>query len=227
MDAHDRLARLPRSSRLTGLVARFTMVGIGGIVVIGLLLALATGVGKGEPVFELMAMLIAVLLAIPGGFLAYRSIHRYWSRTRALPYPGRWALALPAADHVAVVHGTLRSEQLLRSPILGEACVAYEIGIRYDANGTGPLGTWLLLEQRCADFTLAEAAFDGARVFLEIPRRQIDVADDDPRLSHFLHERGIRSGQETLYIYASTVHNHQAMVARTGSNGVVTLRPEP
>jgi hypothetical protein len=223
MDARDRLGRLPATTRVLGRLLRLAALAAAIPVVAFLLCALAISSGRGYQVAGPLSLFIAGFIAIPAVVIGVRQLRAYWLLTRRHELPGRWVLALPAGERGRSVQGALSRAQLLRSPIGGEPCVAYEVGLRHDGDAVGALGTWLLLEQHSADFEIAGETFAGGSIFLDLPRRAIRISDDDDRLRHFLRERGIRPGRQHLHVYETTVEPEAWVQIRRSDNGIVTL----
>ena len=90
----------------------------------------------------------------------------------------------------ATLAGPLSSPWQLRAPFSGRACLAYEIGVRHDADADAEPWTWTLLEQR-----VAQGVRVGDRELEQNPHllvnRQLHVQELSPRARGELRKRGI------------------------------------
>jgi hypothetical protein len=140
---------------------------------------------------------------------------------RAKPHPARWRLALPAA-HLADVRGAIEPcGEALRAPLSGRPCAAWEVGVRADADGQAPDGTWLLLEQRSAAATLGGRTIPADALRLELARDRVDPEHPvhAAAIDRFLHERGFLSSDTTLAFFETIVPvgANVAVVAHAGT----------
>lgn len=228
MDDDNRLARRSPAARTLARVQSVVGLSIASVVLVGMLVAMFFGRGSWTEVTEFLTMITAVVIVIPMGLLAIRATARHWARTAALPRPGRWALALPAAGTLSVeTMGTLDCPEPLTAPLSGRSCAAYEVGVRYDASTTGALGTWLLLEQASARLVVGGVTFSGDNVFLEWPRSVYTGAVEEPRVVEFLRDRGLTATREPLCLFETVIPCDTPVAMCRSSNGVMVLRPSP
>lgn len=115
---------------------------------------------------------IAALAGLAGGLAAVRLRRMSVPAKRTLP--DRWSLALPpAAPTTGTVEGVAQDAELLRSPLTGRSCVAFEVGLRQDRNVTGEMSSWALLEQRVAPMSVGGATVNPGRTFVEVSRERL------------------------------------------------------
>jgi hypothetical protein len=128
--------------------------------------------------------------------------------TRPAPAPVRWHLALPDAraplvDNAGIAHAR---GPLLRAPLTGRDCLAYELGIRTDDDASAPEATWLLLEQRSTAFAVGEERYPADSVRLDLARTRVDPAAlDEDRLGAIVRARGFLTTDTTLALFESIV----------------------
>ncbi|MBC8073133.1 MAG: hypothetical protein IAG13_32725, partial [Deltaproteobacteria bacterium] len=95
---------------------------------------------------------------------------------------------------------------LLRAPLSGTPCVAYELAIRTDDAVLAPDPTWLLLEHHNAAFEVAGVRVEPDSVRLELPRMRIPVdADDDPTVGAALSRRGFFTHDTRVVVYEAVL----------------------
>lgn len=181
------------------LVDTLRKVGL-GVIVGSFLGILATGslvVGLG----------IATLAGAAGGLAAVRLRRVSMPVQRTLP--DRWSLALPPATPTATtVEGVAEGPERLRSPLTGRSCLAFEVGLRSDLNGTGELSSWALLEQRVAPMSIAQTPVNPETTFVEISRELLgELAPDslDAAAVEWLLERGFPAVGSNLLAYESVL----------------------
>lgn len=230
LDDRERLARGPASTR--SLARTGALVGLvgGSVIGVAVLVGLYTGVGRIRPDYAMLALVGGMLTIVPLGIVSARAVWRMWLSTRALSRPARWAFALPAADHEAEGErsGRITCETHLVAPLTGRPCVAYEIGVRRDEDGSAPPGTWLLLEQRCADSSVAGQRIEGDRVWLDLAREMHLFEDEgDDKLTHLMHQRGLSAERDQLHVFESVVAEDSTVVVRRTGNGVTVVRVPP
>ena len=228
IDHRERLARIPASTR--SIVRGSSVAGlvVGAAIGIAILLGLYSGVGSVRPEYAVLALVGGLLIIVPLGSVGIRAVWRLWVSSRALDRPARWAFALPAATVGEESSGRIACDSPLVAPLTGRPCVAYEIGVRRDEDSTAPPGTWLLLEQRCADASIDGHRIEGDRVWLDLPR-QIQPFEDphDEKLAHLMHQRGLSPEREQLHVYESVVAEDSEVFVRRSDNGVTVLRVPP
>lgn len=192
----DRSERSPRADRLARRVATVTAAAVSlGILALVILMLTTFGSGKGRQVASALAAVIAFLLGAPGVLLAARAIRRTWRRTTPRSLPARWRLCLPPGGTASrTIEGAVACEgALLTAPISGRPCVAFEVGLREDDDADAPLGTWLLLEQRCASLRIGDTDIASDSAYLKLVRRPIawpQPGPDRDRAAVFMRTRG-------------------------------------
>lgn len=170
---------------------------------------------------------IALLAGAAGGLAGARLRKMSVAPKRTLP--DRWSLALPPATPAATttVEGVPEDVELLRSPLTGRTCVAFEVGLREDLDSGGELSSWALLEQRVASMSVADNAVDPETTFAEIPRESLgELAPDslDAAAVEWLLERGFTPVGSTLTVFESVLLP-QTRLSLVRSPGGAVLRP--
>lgn len=169
---------------------------------------------------------IAMLAGVAGGLAGVRLRRMSVPPKRTLP--DRWSLALPpASEGAAVVEGVAEDVELLRSPLTGRTCVAFEVGLRQDLNSTGHLSSWALLEQRVSTMRIDGTPVEPAATFVEIPRESLgELAPEilDAAAVEWLLERGFTPVGSNLIAYESVVLPSARLSLVWGPKGAV-LRP--
>ncbi len=226
MDDEEQVARRSQGSRLA--VRGATVVGmtLGAAIAMTLLVALYFGVGRGHQVFSVLALMAGVLTLVPVGLVGLRATSRLWSSTRPLPRPARWALTAASPRLHGIARGPAECDVPLTAPLTGRPCVAYEVGVREDTDVDGALGTWLLLEQRCADLSVGGHAVVGSKAALVIRREPYASEGRDDKLRHLLTVRGLATGQTSPFVYESVVHPGATVDLLHDDAGVVVIRAE-
>lgn len=175
---------------------------IGAALVVGLVTStIATG-GLLVVMYPMLVGLAIVVVAIVVD--AIRDVRD----DRPAPAPARWHLALPDARAPLVQHaGTAHATgPLLRAPLTGRPCVAYELGIRTDDDPGAPEATWLLLEQRSTAFSVGEARYPPDSVRLDLVRTRVEPdALEDDRAGDIVRARGFLTTDTTLALFESIV----------------------
>ncbi len=176
----------------------------------------------------LVGAILAGMAGVAGGLSSYRMRHRALPPKPALP--DRWALALPPAGApTQVTSGRASSTELLRSPLTGRACVAYEVGLRQDAQPTGPLETWALLEQRVAPLDVDGMRVDPVAIFVELPREclgQLSPEGVEAPAIEWLEERGFSAVGSSLFVYESIIGPDAPISIAISSDGAtLSLAP--
>ncbi len=178
---------------------------LGAAVLIALVVAFVATDAFAGSVFILPGLLGLVVLGVAVVFGAVQDIRGM----RAPPTPARWSLPLPRRDleHVAPLRGIARPKGgLLRAPLSGTACLAYELAIRCDAVELAPDPTWLLLEHRNAAMDVAGASVEIDSVRLALPRVRVPVdRDDDPTVGAALARRGFFSHDTRVVVYEAVL----------------------
>ena len=129
--------------------------------------------------------------------------------------PRRWRL--PRAGQVLgslpwrtrPVSGRVRSEtgDLLRAPLSGRPCVAYEVAVRSDDDPSASMSSWTLLEQDNVEFHVGEVEVERGDALLTLPRslawRGV-LAKQGERVKRFMRMRGLLDVEE-VYVYETIV----------------------
>lgn len=113
--------------------------------------------------------------------------------------PARWRRALPIPDVrspvVALRRGRARGRgDTLKAPISGRPCLAYEVGVVFDADGDAYPPMWVLREDRSRAFGVDGVEIESDRVALELPLEDVSAAADaqpPTELVMFLRKRGL------------------------------------
>ncbi len=202
LDAFERSARLPRALRRwrrLGMVTTAASISAAMLTMFYMVAAHAHGV---RDLFGLFGGIASVFT------LSYvlREVFARWRRMAGKALPARWSMVLPGRGSqriggVGRVHG-----ELLRAPLSGRPCLAYEVGVRRDRRPDGDLGSWLLLEQRIAPGLHVDGhAVDPAQLSLALDRTLLPKQAASPDgLRVYFRERGLPSS-ETLQVYETVV----------------------
>lgn len=155
------------------------------------------------------AALMAACGAALGGLVAQR--HRTRAAPEVFDLPGRWSMTLPPNDPPQrTLNGPARGEgEFLHAPISGRVCLAYEVGLRRDAQADAPLASWTLLEQRTTALSV-----DGQRVgdapHLRLQRQALGEADraatTDAAID-FLRRRGMLAVGSSDLVFETIVQD--------------------
>lgn len=174
----------------------------------------------------LVGLCMALLAGVAGGLAGVRLRRMSVPSKRTLP--DRWSLALPpATEATSTVEGVAQDVELLRSPLTGRECVAFEVGLREDLNGAGELSSWALLEQRVASMSIAGAVVNPASTFVELPRESLgELAPEslDTAAVEWLLERGFTPVGSNLTVFESVLLPEGLLSLVQSSQGAV-LRP--
>ena len=146
-------------------------------------------------------------------------------RPRALPMRWRWALPSPEPVRLQNDPITLSGDPLI-APLSGRPCLAYDVGVRSDADGRAPLGTWHLIEQHTAELRSLERTVGAGKAWLDLTERSIFEPDSDAgrhRVERFLRERGFTPHDHSVF---ETIVPAEATVRGKTQDGRVVIRPE-
>lgn len=183
--------------------ARRKVRGTAGVV--GVALAGTTMAALAALMGPLVLAPAAVIAAASGGAGAVafdqilgRSLAR-WLIARADMGPARWRCALPKPDLQSPIVARHRgvpqaSAPLLRAPISGRECLAYEVGVIFDAEGDAYPPVWVLREDRNTPFSVDGVEVDRDALTTELSMFEVnDQAQQLPPddLRRFLRERGL------------------------------------
>lgn len=178
---------------------------LGAVVLIGLVVAFVATDAFAGSVFMWPGLVGLVVLGVAVVFGAVQEI----KGMRAPPTPARWSLPLPRPqlDVDAPVRGIARAGgSLLRAPISGTPCLAYELAIRCDATELAPDPTWLLLEQHNAAMEIGGRSIAVDSVRLQLPRVRVPVdRDDDPTVGAALARRGFFAHDTAVVVYEAVL----------------------
>ena len=136
----------------------------------GGLAALATNTLLGKPLSRLM------LARTPGG-------------------PARWLRPLPLVDQESDVVETHRGQiqsaaESLTAPFSGRPCLAYEIGVVFDADGDAYPPVWVLREVHSRALEVDGVEVAAGSLELELPMTIVEEPTHDD-LAVFLRQRGL------------------------------------
>ncbi|HVH98861.1 MAG TPA: hypothetical protein VM869_09125 [Enhygromyxa sp.] len=199
----------PRRLRWLGKI--FGMLGVVGVLG-GLLatygpreVALTLGVGPHDEWrwVVLPVMLVSTLVAwisfarhVPGSSLPPRTLPRRWRMPRTSKRPG-------AQPHRRVRNQAETSAELLRAPLSGRPCIAYEVAVRDDDDPNGKLASWRLLEQDNVRFRVGELAVEPGEALLQLRREPFHrgtIGSMDPAARRTLRMRGLLDS-EAVHVY--------------------------
>ncbi len=157
---------------------------------------------------EALASIIALFFGVPALSFAGRLVLREWQQTRARPLPARWRMVLPAKEAGPHLEGFIANDEtLLIAPISGRPCVAFEVGLREDDDASAGHGSWILLEQRNAPFSVDGRSIVGDSVHLRLDRQRVQWPSPGPgrlRVEDFLRARGLEM-DESLYVFEAVI----------------------
>jgi hypothetical protein len=151
----------------------------------------------GVPVAALGVMQLARFgSSLFGDFRSRRSRPRRWRMPQTSTRPG-------AAPHEGVRGRVDAAGELLRAPLSGRPCVAYEVAVRDDDDPTGPLSSWRLIDQDNAGFQLGEFEVSPGEALLQLERELNGhgiIGGKDPATRRYMRMRGLLDGEE-VFIY--------------------------
>lgn len=177
-----------------------TAAGVLGVAVAG-----ATAVAFTAALGGVALLPIAVVAAATGGAgatvvdqLLGRSLSR-WLLTREPVGPARWRCAMPKPDLASTIverrSGIARAvADTIDAPVSGRACLAYEVGVIFDADGDAYPPVWILREERNTEMLVDDVVIGRDQAALELPLLPVgEAADARPpeTLSRFLRTRGL------------------------------------
>jgi hypothetical protein len=129
--------------------------------------------------------------------------------------PARWRLPLPLVDERSPpsrkVSGTVEArEDLLRAPVSGRECLAYEVAVLFDVKGDAKKPMWVLEEEANAAFELGGQGFERGGATISLPLEAVPVQGEDgdamtERLSMFLRQRGLYATDGHFAFYEALV----------------------
>jgi len=173
------------------------------------------------------AAIVTVCAGAAAGLSAAAQARRLLPGPRTLP--DRWSLALPPSGAARDVTGPAEAtEELVRAPLSGRMCVAYEVGLRRDASPDDSLNEWALLEQRVAPMRIGDTEVDPARTFVDLPRQlhgRLGEVDVDDAAVTYLRDRGFSMQGCSLYAFENVLEPQEPVVLSTMESGAVLRRP--
>lgn len=191
----------------------------------GWFVVLITGAGA------MTQALAGALGGVLGALIAVRS-HRSVEVADGPALPARWAMALPpkGVTEQRVTGAVTLRDDVLRAPLTGRPCVAWEVGARPDDDADDPPETWWLVEQRVASLEVDGVSLEPARTHLELPRVRLGTLDEtelDDSARAFLRQRGIGSDGGSVHLFESIVEPEARVSAEIGPDGsVLRIVPE-
>jgi hypothetical protein len=203
----DELEAVMRASKIERVLRRAwaSSRALGAAILVGLVFAFASTEALASSVFLLPGLVGLVVLGVALVFGAVQDIRSM----RAPATAARWSLPLPrhALAHAHPVHGIVRAHgPLLRAPLSGTPCVAYELAIRIDTDRLAPDPTWLLLEHHNAQLVIDGTRVEPDSVRLDLPRSRIPVdAEDDPTVGAALSRRGFFAHDTRVVVYEAVL----------------------
>jgi len=196
----------------------------------GLALGMFVGlIGGGGMAFALVVAGLGGLVAV---LLTVRSAQAM-RVDRPQSLPTRWTMVLPPAEDMQeverIVSGSAEVRgELLRAPLSGRSCAAYEIGVRRDDDAEAPLATWGLLEQKIAELVVDGDRVDPARTRLDLPRQRLgsllELHLDEPARV-YLRQRGIGAEVVSVELFETIIEPGAEVSVAIGAQ-VSTLRAE-
>lgn len=160
------------------------------------------------------ALLLGMLVLLVIGFLPSRRV-KLDDAGAGAGRPRRWRLAgagqalgsLPWGARP--VRGRVRSEggELLRAPLSGRPCVAYEVAVRSDDDPSASMSSWTLLEQDNVDFHVGEVEVERGGALLSLTRRLAwrgVLGKQEAHVKRFMRMRGLLDVEE-VYVYETIV----------------------
>ena len=194
-----------RFGRALGLVA-----GVTTLVGITVLMA----VGDGSPTEAALAMAPMTLISLPmlvslgtGGGSQQRSMPRRWR----LPMLGKGLHARPRKRTRGRAEARVDGEEwgdLLRAPLSGRPCLAYEVGVRDGADRRrASLDSWRLLEQDNVAFEVGGVSIARGQALLRLPRQLANkgmMMTSDTKTRQFMRMRGLPEA-EVLHVYETVL----------------------
>jgi hypothetical protein len=150
---------------------------------------------------------------------------RNWIAHRPLRRPARWRWATePGALSSEITDTVTTDDELLRAPLSGRPCVAYEVAARADHVRDGQSGTWLLADQHACDLQVGDVHIPGSQLRLR-PRHRTPVDATSDRARAYLQERGLAPG-EVGRMFETIVEPAEAVRARPRRGAPVQLHVE-
>ncbi|MCB9701516.1 MAG: hypothetical protein H6711_06475 [Myxococcales bacterium] len=224
IDEEDAPARASRGHRLLSRALGYGIVA-GALGMIAVLVWAIVVAHTLDPIYISLWLVCLMPLLLTAGTILSRRL----AGSQAKPLPARWLMSLASGSRRrgARIQGRPAAAELLRAPLSGRPCVAYEVGARRDRDADdAELGSWLLLEQRSAAFVIGEVSVAADRAALSLRPRAHFAGDDAPdpaARDRFLRERGILS-TEPIELFETIVAADDECVLRIGEGAPVLER---
>ena len=180
-------------------------VGVGSV-----LLVLATvGAAIFSDGFGAIELMQAAAILIPLALIGMAMIPRVRGSSEGRKLPRRWRLPKFGLDRLGrrrkAARGVATTDtgDLLRAPLSGRPCLAYEIAVRGDDSPDRSFSSWRLVEQDNAEFRVGEVEVPRGGAVLRIPRELASagvVSGEAEPTQHYMRMRGFL-GSDEVYIY--------------------------
>ena len=194
-----------RGARRTGLIK---LIGLSIWTVAVLILALGTD------------GLILLPLALGTALLLLNSAYREFVSGRRERHANSWSHPVPPRGRVrARVEGVVEGRALLRAPLTGRACLAYELGVRHDSEVDADPWSWTLLEQRSAGLHVGGTEL-SAPPYL-ILERQVHPDELDAAARDELRKRGLDPTRPGYTLFESILEAGEWVCVETRRSGLV------
>ncbi len=147
--------------------------------------------------------------------------------------PTRWHVPLPVADPTAtpisrVVGPARPTGPLLRAPFTGRPCVAYDVGVMFDAPGDAWPPIWVLREMHSCPFEIEGRALAAESVSLALPSLPVTAPTMTPeQQQRFLRERGLFTADGQFDLFEAIVepeHSYEVLWPSAPANAAPILR---
>ncbi|HLT38214.1 MAG TPA: hypothetical protein VK034_18140 [Enhygromyxa sp.] len=128
--------------------------------------------------------------------------------TRRRTLPRRWRMPRRARLPGATTHGRVRGQvetasELLRAPLSGRPCVAYEVAVRDDADASASSPSWRLLEQDSVGFRVNEVEVAPGEALLKLRREPFSngvIGSENETTRRFMRTRGLLASED-VFVY--------------------------
>jgi hypothetical protein len=198
-------SRWRRAGKVLGVLSVFALVSsLGAFVVHG---QLGDELGLFAAGFILAALMMMSLPLLPSLASVLTGVRR---NRRVLPR--RWRLSRSALDLRgrsrlrAKVRGRAREgsgSELLRAPLSGRPCLAYEVAVRDDASAARSYGSWRLVEQDNVGFRVDDLEVGRGQALLRLPRELASrgmLMSQGEATQRFMRMRGLLE-TEDVHVY--------------------------
>jgi hypothetical protein len=195
-ETEERLRHDPPASVRTRVGAASGAAGVaaGGAAALALQVLFAPALGP----LAVVAATTAGLAALAARAIAGNSLSRMLL-TREPVGPARWRRALPLVDTESPIvdrrSGPARSSaEPLIAPISGRPCLAYEVGVVFDAEGDAYPPMWILREERSRAIEIGGEMLPADGAALDLPLHSVGAqaqAKPEAELATFLRKRGL------------------------------------